>query len=48
MPPYFHYLEETGELNQVIGRFAKGLSFTQQDLAILRRIAEEQDPQDDH
>ena len=47
MSAYFHYLEETGELNQVIDRFAKGFSFTQEDLIILHRIAEEQDPTDD-
>ena len=34
MPPYFHYLEGTGELNQVIDRFAKGLPLTQEDLAM--------------
>jgi hypothetical protein len=39
--PYFHYLKGTGELNQVIDRFAKGLPLTQEDLAILRRIAGE-------
>lgn len=34
---------ETGELNHVIDRFAKDLSFIEEDLAILRRVAEEQD-----
>ena len=28
MPAYFHYLEENGELNHAIDRFAKGLPFS--------------------
>ena len=47
MPPYFHYLEETGELNQLIDRFAKRLLVHSSGLVILRGIAEEQDPPHD-
>lgn len=47
MPAYFHYLEENGELNQVIDRFANGAPFTQADRRILRRMANERDPADD-
>jgi hypothetical protein len=47
MPAYFHYLEENDGLNQIINRFAKRVSFTSEDLGIVRHIAEEQDPEED-